>query len=78
MLELGACHCRQRQRAMERGELAQDRWGHWKWPINQVDAAFRLPLPRYNWPFCPWCGGALPAGDSPTSAAVPYEPTEDG
>lgn len=53
--------CKSRRQAMRAGEMVQDRYGRWKYPINQVDAAFNQPRPIFSWPYCPFCFGPLHA-----------------
>jgi len=47
---------------MRNGEMAQDRWGRWHYPLDQIASAFRQPqvATRYGWTHCPFCNEQLP------------------
>lgn len=55
--------CRQRQAAMDLGQMFYDFQLGWIWPAEdrKWPKARRLNAdPPAGWLFCPWCGGPLP------------------
>jgi len=57
---------------MRAGEIAQDRWGKWHWPIDTIAQAFRqrVEATYLDLTHCPFCDELLPnvsytAEDSP-------------
>ena len=73
---------------MRQGEMAQDRWGRWQWPIDTIAVGFRQSYPaKYtSLTHCPFCGEMLPnvsdaakaPWDDPSTPPPPAESAGQG
>lgn len=46
---------------MRNGEMAQDRWGMWRFPLDVITGWYRPSIARhFHWTHCPFCNELLP------------------